>query len=126
MAFDIPDAPWSTNDDRRMHPLERHGRIQRWKEATAWYVKKYRIGPVPSKIVVHVRIPFGSKRKRDPHNYCGTVVKAVVDGLVLAGVVPDDTPEWVGHREPTLAVGGPVVVTFWKEEDDACGTVRNV
>jgi hypothetical protein len=32
----------------------------------------------------------------------GTVVKAMVDGMVLAGVWPDDTPEWVRVSEPVI------------------------
>lgn len=40
-------------------------------------------------------LPFRTAGRRDAHNYTGTVVKAVVDGLVRAGIVPDDTPEWV-------------------------------
>jgi len=51
-----------------------------------------------------VEIPFPQRRIRDPHNYCGTVVKAVIDGLVMGGAWPDDTPEYVGHLEPSLYV----------------------
>jgi len=42
-----------------------------------------------------VRVTFGVRdpgRRRDPHNYMPTV-KAIIDGLVDAGVWPDDTPE---------------------------------
>ena len=37
-------------------------------------------------------------------------LKAIIDALVAAGVVPDDTPEWIGHREPRLVKGDTVVV----------------
>ena len=43
-------------------------------------------------------------------NYIGTIVKAVIDGLVDAGCWPDDTAEWVEIRQPTLQVGGDLVV----------------
>ena len=36
-----------------------------------------------------VEIAFPDRRRRDPHNYMATV-KPIVDGLVDAGVLPDD------------------------------------
>ena len=36
-----------------------------------------------------VEIAFPDRRRRDPHNYMATV-KTIVDGLVDAGVLPDD------------------------------------
>ena len=44
-------------------------------------------------------------------NYVGTVVKAIVDGMVDAGCWPDDTAEWVEIRQPVLVVGGDGLVT---------------
>ena len=58
---------------------------------------------------VQVILTFREKRRRDPHNYVGTVVKALVDGLVRVGVWPDDTPEWVTVAEPVIRVGDPWV-----------------
>lgn len=55
-------------------------------------------------IAVQVTLPFRSGRRRDPHNYTGTVVKAIVDGLKDAGLVPDDTPEWVTVLDPIIQV----------------------
>ena len=39
-----------------------------------------------------VEIAFPDRRRRDPHNYMATV-KPIVDGLVDAGVLPDDDAE---------------------------------
>ena len=55
--------------------------------------------------IVQLEIGFSTTRRRDPHNYCGTVLKAVIDALVNKGLWPDDTPEWIGHREPILVKG---------------------
>lgn len=115
LEFPVPAKPWSTNQDRNLNPYERAGRIKQWKGATRlvyWQahslkgLEAYFGGPG----LVRVHIPFSQKRKRDPHNYCGTVVKAVIDGLVMAGAWPDDTPEHVGHREPVLYKGDKVIV----------------
>lgn len=56
---------------------------------------------------VWVHLPFTTARRRDPHNFV-PCVKAIVDGLVDAGVWPDDTPEWVRVMEPELVVGPSV------------------
>jgi hypothetical protein len=116
--------PWSTNDARTMIGPVQNQHAQPWKEATRLAMREYRIGQkvtgdyVFPRGVVQVTIPFDRSRDRDPHNYCGTVLKAVIDGLkddrvpvkgkgmVLRsrGLWPDDTPEYVGHREPILVV----------------------
>ena len=98
--------PWSTNDDRKIHHYERAARIKAWKVDTKLaylaHVNHNNLERALPPGIVRLHIPFRDRRKRDPHNYCGTVLKAVIDGLVLAGAWPDDTPEWVGHREPLL------------------------
>jgi Holliday junction resolvase RusA-like endonuclease len=63
--------------------------------------------------LVRVHIPFTQNRRRDPHNYCGTVVKAIIDGLVKAGAWEDDTPEYVEHLSPVLYKGDEVKVEIY-------------
>lgn len=53
---------------------------------------------------VTIELPVKDNRRRDPHNYVATL-KAVIDGLVDAGVWPDDTPDYVTTTEPVLTVG---------------------
>ncbi len=125
IEFPLPDKIWSTNQDRNYSPHTRHRLIQNWKETTGWAWKASGIRKTfcvggqhnlcchLSPKIVHVKIPVKDSRRRDPHNYCGTVVKAVIDGLVNVGVWPDDTPEYVGHREPELYKGELVVVELW-------------
>lgn len=114
LRFPPPTLPWSVNavpgSVRAKIALSK--RKQAWRDAAYYtaYAKNLRAVP-PSN--VRVSIPFTTTRRRDPHNYVGTVVKAVIDGLVLAKVWPDDNPEWVTVLEPELVVGsGEVVVTI--------------
>ena len=113
-GFPPPAKAWSTNQDRQFHHMERSQLIADWKGATLLHYRSYcnslRIGYALPPGIVQVHIPVVDNRRRDPHNYCGTVLKAVIDGLVKAGAWPDDTPEWVGHREPILKPGRIVVV----------------
>lgn len=119
------EPPWSTNDERKMNRYERAARVKAWKEDTAgaWLTvhptTKQRLiqsdtGYFPPS-VVRLHIGFPQKRRRDPHNYCGTVLKAVVDGLVACGLWPDDTPDWVGHREPLLVTDSLTQVEIWPQ-----------
>ena len=119
------ELPWSTNKDRNLNPYQRAKLIKSWKSdtAAAWmtvsrddqdtYCEGRVYAPGDPNVVggyalhfpptiIQVEIGFTTSRKRDPHNYCGTVLKAVIDALVNKGLWPDDTPEYIGHREPIL------------------------
>lgn len=108
----LPAKIWSTNDDRRLHHAIRAGLVKDWKIATRYHyqVNFGRTRQKPSIVQVHIPIP--DNRRRDPHNYCGTVMKAMIDGMVMADAWPDDTPEYVGHREPILYRGEVVKMTW--------------
>lgn len=85
-----------------------HSDLAAWRQASHAAWKEQRFGPV-GKVLgqpceVTVQLGFYEHRARDPHNYVGTVVKSIVDGLVIADVWPDDTPEWVKVNEPVLKV----------------------
>ena len=120
--FPPPAKPWSTNQDRNLNPYDRADRIKQWKQTVQWVwhgaSSNEEIGAMgewpeePTPMLVELTIPFTKNRKRDPHNYCGTVLKSVIDGLVIAAGLPDDTPEWVGHREPKLVKGETVWITL--------------
>lgn len=109
-SFLPPDRPWSTNDDRSLNRYARHDTVAIWKSTTQleWAsfcnrTGRSRVVPdAPS--LVRIDIPFAQNRRRDPHNYCGTVLKAVIDGLVLGGAWPDDTHEYLEHLAPVLYV----------------------
>lgn len=115
LQFRAPTEPLSVNAADGHHWAVRRRRLKPWQDA-AWAVAhNYRVaasrtpraplgfaGPKP--ITVQVVLPFRRARRRDAHNYTGTVVKAVVDGIVRAGLVPDDTPDWVTVLDPILCV----------------------
>lgn len=60
--------------------------------------------------LVTVTLPVRSlKTRRDPHNFVATV-KPIIDGLVDAGVWPDDNGSWVVTAEPRFQAGNTVTV----------------
>ena len=50
-------------------------------------------------------LTFPTNRRRDPSNYGATLWKFVLDALVEAGVIPDDTQEYVRTHEPVIVTG---------------------
>jgi crossover junction endodeoxyribonuclease RusA len=109
LEFPAPGVPPSENAVRGQHWAQVREALKPWRDV-AWVACRNEVvrGHVPwlghRAIKVQVVLTFAGKNRRDPHNYVGTVVKAIVDGLVRAGLVPDDTPEWVEVLEPILVV----------------------
>lgn len=71
--FNGRQASWQYRNEKR-----------RWREAIAWTANGM---AKVEKSVVEITYHFPDKRRRDPDNYCG---KFILDGLVDAGVLPDD------------------------------------
>jgi len=107
-------APWLSANQRR--DLRRQTPDRRaWRDAGKVYATLANLPKLQHVHLVAV-LRFGSNRRRDPHNYYPTL-KALVDGLVDYGLVPDDSHEYlVGPdvRYGPVAAGkglGEVVLT---------------
>jgi hypothetical protein len=104
LHFPLPAKCLTMN--QRLHWAQKAKLTARWREATWAAVMdaygggrgdrdSYRV-----RSVVQLVLPVRSlKIRRDPHNWFPTV-KACVDGLVDAGLWPDDTSEYVVTVEP--------------------------
>lgn len=109
LEFRAPTVPVSVNETKGRHWSVQAKRTTPWRDVAMAHLRNARIrkavpweGQVP--VTVHLALPFARNARRDPHNYVGTNVKAVVDGMVAAGIVPDDNPDWVTVLEPALTV----------------------
>ena len=103
LTFEAPARVLSTNHTTSHHWREWHKDKKRWREAG------FQLGTETNSLFwsaeptdVQLSLPFGVSRKRDPHNFVGTVCKWFIDGMVMAEVWPDDTPEYVRVIEPGL------------------------
>jgi crossover junction endodeoxyribonuclease RusA len=110
LTFPQPAPRLSMNG--RYHWRKRSTLTKAWRSATYWTVARelsvttHNAQP-PS--FVRVTFPVADNRRRAADNPAPTV-KAIVDGLVDAGVWPDDTPEWVETLGSRFAKGADVVV----------------
>lgn len=102
------DFPSPTCGFLNMNDRE-HFRVKA-RKAAAWKLAAYYGGlgtaPTPSgralpPSVVQCRFEVIGTRRRDPHNWFATV-KPVIDGLVQAGLWPDDNSDHVTTTEPLL------------------------
>lgn len=105
IGFHAPTEPLSINRANTLHWAARDRLLKPWRLIVETYARRMvRRGWKPVPLTIQVTLPFRTNRRRDPHNYTGTVVKAIVDGLVRGGVIPDDTPEWATIMDPVLEV----------------------
>ena len=106
-SFPKPAKLMSLND--REHWAIKATFARAWRRS-AWAYSKQSINKSLSHAVVFVSLPVASlKTRRDPHNFIATI-KPIIDGMVDAGLWPDDTAEWVEVREPQFHIGKDVVI----------------
>jgi crossover junction endodeoxyribonuclease RusA len=103
----IPNlAGWlSSNDDRagKLYHARRHT-VAAWRAAGRDHAERGGLPPLPAARVI-AELCFRDHRRRDPSNY-GDTAKAVLDGLVDAAVLPDDSSRYVLGPDMRL---GPVL-----------------
>jgi crossover junction endodeoxyribonuclease RusA len=107
--------PWLTAN-QRLGWWARARLTARWRQEAAWLARSAKLPALESAYVV-VELRFPVLRRRDPGNWSPTA-KAIVDGLVDAGVfVDDDAGRVVG---PDMRLGprssvpvGLAVVHLW-------------
>jgi len=101
LSFGAPARVWSINE--RTHWSKAMGLRAEWRAGAAKAARG--LSPKPGRWYVVVSLPFRrASERRDPHNFTGTVVKSVVDGLTDAGLWPDDVPEFVHIGDPIIRV----------------------
>lgn len=106
-------APWlNANQNHKRRP---DATIRAWREAGLVHAKRVKL-PKLQQVHLLTTLRFPDRRRRDPHNYYPTL-KALVDGLVDYGLVPDDSHQYLVGPDvrlgPVAAAGriGEVVVT---------------
>lgn len=94
------------NANHRSHWARRAARTAYWRQLAAWNANLHgRLrGADYTHVHVTVTITWPERRRRDPANWAPTA-KAIVDGLVDAGVVADDDAGHVTGPDMRTATG---------------------
>lgn len=96
--------PWTTPP---VHANQRHHWSEAWlarrdaRNTTTWLIHSHRIPPQPH-ITVGLQWAPPTNRRRDGGENLAPLLKACIDGIVNARVVPDDTPDYVTRLMPEL------------------------
>ena len=91
--LEFEKRPWTTNAERAGNRWERAKLTKEWREAFAWLAKAELL-PAMSWITVTVEPHQKGGRLQDV-GACNPAVKAAIDGLVDAGILIDDSPQYV-------------------------------
>ena len=109
-TFRIVGRPWSLNRERSLHRYQRAALVDEWRTHAAWIATSDRtarnLGRVTVTVDVFQRGPLQDTANAYP------CVKAILDGLVDAGVIEDDTGEHVS----SITLNAPIRVRSGIEE----------
>jgi len=93
----------NANRRRNMHWTKDRYLTALWREAAGWAAKASDVPALgPTRVVAQLRVVARRRSRIDPANYAPTA-KACVDGLVDAGIWPDDSADWV--EGPDMRLG---------------------
>jgi hypothetical protein len=90
--FRFQRRPWTVNAERAANRWQRARDTKEWRQATALYAKQHRV-PLLTDATVTVSLVL--KGRLQDTAACLPALKAVVDGLVDAGMFVDDTGDHV-------------------------------
>lgn len=88
-----PERPWTVNAERTWHHMKRAKIVREWRDAFCWLAREAKIPRLRS-MVVHVTPTLPDKRMQDVAACLGAA-KAAIDGITDAGVLPEDSPQYV-------------------------------
>ena len=89
------------------------------RSRAAWLVRAARVAPL-ARVEVQLGYTPPDRRRRDTDNLVATL-KAIADGVVDAGVVPDDTPEFMSKPEPVITDPDKARAGLWVRLRDISG-----
>jgi hypothetical protein len=97
----LPAGTKLPNANRHRNPMQLYRLGQQLQSDVRWYARAARIPHGLAKVQVTCYVVIAGKRRLDPANYA-PAAKAVVDGLVAEGIIPDD--DWKHVTGPDMRV----------------------
>ena len=114
--LDISRDEWLTQN-QRLHWAQVAKRKKAIKQRARLEARRQGIQPRIGKTIATILVGYPSARRADPENAAPTI-KACIDGLVDAGVLPDDSAEFWAHgtdRDPNKTQPGTYRLTIRME-----------
>lgn len=116
IVLDLPRSLWWSANNRHHWQV-----VRRKKAAVRALAKSAAMGAGRfERAVLDVQVHYPTNAQADPHNVASTVLKAAVDGVVDAGVLPDDSSQHLTavtiSRGPKTSVKGIYRLTLTFEE----------
>ena len=99
------ERPWTANAERRWHHHKRAQVVRDARERWAWLALSEQIPPMMRISIEATPLRINARSMPDVAA-CYPAVKAAIDGLVDAGVIPDDNPvhlDRITFRAPQIA-----------------------
>lgn len=96
--------PWEApplSMNQRLHHMKRARLTADIRQTTAWLARQQRLPRAVRHVHVWLVYCPPTRHRRDTDNLMATL-KPAADGLVDAGLVPDDTPEWMTKHMPQI------------------------
>ena len=111
LPFPVPLSACFTNAKGRGRvPTKRY---ETWKAEAAWMIASQKPTPIKGEVSVSVRLVAPDKRHRD----AGNTDKAVLDAIVRAGLIEDDSNRFVKRVSYEWAASGsPCIVLIQQYE----------
>jgi crossover junction endodeoxyribonuclease RusA len=91
--LEFEQKPWTTNAERAGNRWERANLTKAWRLGFQLLAKSERI-PIMDWVSITVEPHQKGGRPQDV-GACNPAVKAAIDGIVDAGILPDDSPKYV-------------------------------
>lgn len=91
----LPFLPPSKNVYDTWLPTWQSGVKRKWMRVMSDLLEMHQVPHGAMKVGMHASLVFASRARRDTQNYSNCLWNFVPDALVKAGVIPDDTPEYV-------------------------------
>jgi len=120
MRFELTyeNRPLTTNAERRGNRWGRADHVKHWRDTFAWLAKAERI-PRMAWLDITAQ-PTQARGRLQDTAACNPSVKAAIDGLVDAGIVPDDTGTYVRKITFLPCLRGPDRLTLIIEGEREC------
>ena len=116
IVLDLPRSLWWSANDR-LHwraRADKTAAVRVLAKAAARGTERYQ------RAVLDVQVHYPTNARADPHNVASTVIKAAIDGIVSAGVLPADDDKHLTavtiSRGPKTSVAGIYRLTLTLEE----------